>query len=535
MPDSETLHELDKRWRSTCSLIFGSDVGGLDVYKEWLSERSDRVFTGKSSASGKDVSYANGEYCKGSKLVSFDEIDFGRKFHSLSINDIKDIDSLVSAASENFMYAGNVVLGNSKYIEKSANVSDSFYVYESSRVGDSKYIAYSSMARLCECVFGTAAPGESQYMIRCNDTYKSKRAFELWMSTGCFDCQYVFALTDCSECLFSFSLTGAKYTIGNLPLGKEKYLQVKESLLEQMRQELQQKRRLPSLMDIVGKCKSKPKKTGAEPTSNEEKKDMQPMEEAFSSTCGIVLGTRLEGLKAYEPWLTRHIEKGEKRKSALSDKQVFVGTYAKYSEVPPSRTATEQEALAVSKPTKKPEEMDRITLANAHELISDVAYLHLDYHAFTNKNIIDCMAYAYSQNAFNCFPCVEIKDSAYNFWPRSSEHLFGCGVMFDSQFCVKCYQSVKLQRCFEVDSSRDCSDSYYSHNIENCQSCIFCFNVKNLRYAIGNVEVGREKFLEAKKMLLSRIGKELESKGSLALDIYNLAGYKTKRTSVPTK
>ena len=139
------------------------------------------------------------------------------------------------------------------------------------------------------------------------------------------------------------------------------------------------------------------------------------------------------------------------------------------------------------------------------------------------------MAYAYSSDCFNCFPCVEIKDSAYNFWPRSSEHLFGCGVMFDSQFCINCYQSVKLSRCFEVDSSRDCADCYFSHNIENCQNCMFCFNAKNLRYAIGNAEVGREKFQQAKEALLGKIGAKLQTEHDLGLDIFNLACRKEMR------
>ena len=520
---SEAYLELDRRWKQACRLLFGGEVGGLDDYREWLSERADPVFSSKSAFSGKEVTYALRDYCAGAPWASFDEIDFGKKSAPLSVNDIKDVDSLIRAAGERACYAGNVVLGNSKFIEKSANVSDSFYIYESSHVGDSKCIAYSSMARLCECVFGTAAPGESEYMVRCNDTYKSRRCFELWMSTGCIDCHYVFALTGCGNCMFCFNLTGTKYAIGNLPLGKEKFAAIKSSLLEQMRSELEKKKRLPSLTDIAGKCRGGAPKVGAAEAESGGQKDMRPMEEAFSSTSKIVLGVRLEGLKACEPWLTRHIEKGRKQKSVVSGREVFVGTYAKYAEVPPARMVTEDEALQLSKPTKTPAEMERITLANAHELISDVAYFHLDYHAFSNKNIIDCMAYAYSSDCFNCFPCVEIKDSAYDFWPRSSGHLFGCGVMFDSSFCINCYQSVKLQRCFEVDSSRDCADCYFSHNIENCQSCMFCFNAKNLRYAIGNAEVGAEKFAQAKEALLKKIGAKLQKGHDLGLDIFNVA------------
>ena len=525
---SEAYAEVNKRWKQACGLLFGGQVGELADYAEWLAERADPVFSAKSALSGKEVTYALGDYCAGAQWASFDEIDFGKKSGPLSVNDVKDIDSLIRAAGERARYAGNVVLGNSKFIEKSANVSDSFYVYESSRVGDSKCIAYSSMARLCECVFGTAAPGESEYMIRCNDTYKSKRCFELWMSTGCIDCHYVFALTDCSNCMFCFCLSGAKYAIGNLPLGKEKYLGIRQGLLEQMRSELERKKRLPSLTDIVGKCRGGAPKVRAAGAEGGGQGDMRPMEEAFSSTSRLVLGMRLEGLKAYSNWLTRHIERGERRRSVASGREVFVGTYAKYAQVPPSRMVTEAEARQLSKPAKTQGEMEGITLANAHELISDVAYFHLDYHAFTNKNIIDCMAYAYSSDCFNCFPCVEIKDSAYNFWPRSSEHLFGCGVMFDSQFCINCYQSVKLSRCFEVDSSRDCADCYFSHNIENCKSCMFCFNAKNLRYAIGNAEVGEEKFAQAKGALLGKIGAKLQKEHDLELDIFNVACAKAK-------
>jgi len=62
----------------------------------------------------------------------------------------------------------------------------------------------------------------------------------------------------------------------------------------------------------------------------------------------------------------------------------------------------------------------------------------------------------------------------------------------------------------------------FCHNCEGLSDCMFCFNVKNKRYAIGNVEVGREKYLEVKKRTLAEIAAKLERKHDLELDIYNI-------------
>jgi len=52
---------------------------------------------------------------------------------------------------------------------------------------------------------------------------------------------------------------------------------------------------------------------------------------------------------------------------------------------------------------------------------------------------------------------------------------------------------------------------------------MFCFNVKNLKYAIGNAEVGKEAFERVKKMLLSEITSSLEKTGDCKRSIYNIA------------
>jgi hypothetical protein len=67
-----------------------------------------------------------------------------------------------------------------------------------------------------------------------------------------------------------------------------------------------------------------------------------------------------------------------------------------------------------------------------------------------------------------------------------------------------------------------CSDCYFCHNCENCHDCLFCFSAKNLKYAVGNRELPKERYLELKKALLSRISARLEAKKDFGLSIYNV-------------
>ncbi|MCX6778422.1 MAG: hypothetical protein NT157_06085 [Candidatus Micrarchaeota archaeon] len=81
----------------------------------------------------------------------------------------------------------------------------------------------------------------------------------------------------------------------------------------------------------------------------------------------------------------------------------------------------------------------------------------------------------------------------------------------------------------EVDSSYSARDSYFCHNCENIESCIFCFNAKSMSYAICNTPVSREEYSRIKKMLLAYVNKELDEKNSLGLSIFNLSEFKDNR------
>lgn len=522
---------LDRRWRNCCKVLFKEDIGPLSDYAGWLTKNNEPVVHRKSSVSGKDVTYAIGAYPEGAKWIGLEEIDLHRKFEPLSIGETKDIESIAAAIQDRLFYTGDIVLGNSGFVQKSSSISDSFYMHETGKLGDSKYVAYSTVGRLNEDCFGCNGIGESQFCVKSYETFREKRCFEFWMGQNSSDCYYTHNMASCADCMFSFNLKNKRHAIGNLELEPGKYRSIKQGLLAQIADELKRKKSAPSLIDIAGGIPlSKPaippiKGTRRQATS------MAPIEGEFAKTCELLFGKRLRGgIDDYAAWLARRVRKSEENRSAASGKTVRRWDYCNYFMLPKERILTQEEALAYGEAVKiGAKEAEGMSLATAGKAIGKLAFFSTEYEEGTNTNIIECPTPTQAANCYRTSPVVYSKYCAYAFWPRSCEHVYGSNTMFDSEFCVHCYHSVKLKRCFEMDSCRDCAGSYFCHNCENVQDSMFCFNTKNKRYAIGNAEVGRERFMEAKKMLQERILGGLEAKKALELDIYNIGIVKTQK------
>ncbi|MCX6769624.1 MAG: hypothetical protein NT051_03005 [Candidatus Micrarchaeota archaeon] len=518
---------LQKRWDSTCRVLFGQEVGQLPEFGKWLSEIGEQLAHRKSSVSGKDVSYAIANYKEGSRWIGFEEIDFTKKAAPLPEIEGASIEELVAALQDKFYYVGSAVLGNSQSVEKSSGITDCFYMHETGKLTECKYTAYSIIGRLGEDCFGVNGIGESAMCVKCCETFRNRRCFELWQSRSCSDCFYSHNLDDCQECFFCFNAKNLRYAIGNLQLPKEKYLEVKKRLQAEMAALLKKEKRLPSLVDIVAKCPTPTApKLSAPPAP--EKTDKAPIEEAFAKTCNIILGQRLPGrIDDYSGWLKRDIHKSRALCSAASKKQVLCFDYCRYFELPSNRLLAIEEAREIGEKAKiSAAQAESLLLANAHERISNVAFFCPEYKDGMNLNNIGCANMGDSAHCYCSSPVVFSKYAGYCFWPRSSEHAFGCGALLSSEFNIRCFNSVKLSRCFEADFSRDCSGIYFCHNCENVHDSMFCFNAKNLSYAIGNVEVGREKFMEIKKRLLGEIARELGEKKSLSVGIYSIGAKK---------
>jgi len=523
---SPVYKELDKAWKATCKVIFGREIGELAPYGGWLSELNPKLSHAKSSLTGKEIVYAITDYCQDSKRASLDEIWQLKKFPPLSINEIKDIDSLLAAVQERAYYTGNVILGNSNFIESSSNCLDSYFVLESGIISDSKYVCDSTRIKGCEYCFGSDGIGVSKFLIRNYEGHKNSRCLEAWKSKSCSDCHYVNGVLDSAECMFCFNVRSRKYAIGNLALEKGKYMSVKARLMEELAQMLEKEKSLPSMLEIVEGCKGHSYKgmlkelKGLEKI---EKPDLSKVQAAFDRTCNLVLGKKIGGIDDYQGWLREHVIEMEVGKSIISGKNMLLADYCNYLAYPRPRLVTLLEAEFIGDKIRADKaKIESLTMESLEDAIAPVAYLTPEYFVGENENVIECSTQYSSINAYRSPGTSFSKNTAYSFWPRTAESIFGSSMAFESYYCINCYYSENLNRCMEIDSSKSCSDSFYLHNCENVNSSMFCFNAKNLNYAVGNTVVGKEQFANAREMLLAWAHENLAKKKSVPASIFGI-------------
>ena len=515
---------LEKAWASTCKVLFGEEAGSLPQYEKWLAELVDPTVVRKSSISGKEVIYSTANYSESAKSINLDEVDFNRKYPPLSINQIKDIDSIASAIGDRAYYSGNVVLGNSKYVEKSANISDCFYIYNTTLSSNDKYMAYCTQCRLDSYGFGGNAFSESEFCLKCHELTRVKRCFETWMTQDSANCYYSHGLKNCADCMFSFNLRNKRFAIGNLELPPDKYKGIKAKLLSEMLSGLKRDKRLPSLIEIAGRC-GKPSAPKIPPAAQHTGPlDKSRIEEAFSRTMALLFCKKpLKGIDFYSGWLVRNTRNIDIGKSASSGRSLYIAQYGNYSDLPRDRLLSLREAQALGASARlEMADAESITLASAHAKIGKIAFFNTEINDGQNSNDIECAVLIDAVNCYRTVCSAYSKYCAYSFWPQKSDSIFGCDIMFWCSFCVKCYNSVNLKRCLEMDSCSTCADCLFCHNCENLQNCMFCFNAKNLRNAIGNVEIGQERYAQLKKEITGEIVKKVEKDHALKISVYNV-------------
>lgn len=475
--------------------------------------------------SGKDVYTLVPYYEDNSKFISFDEVNFNKKFEPLNINEIKDIDSITEALQDRFYYTGNIILGNSSFVEESSNVSDSNYVFRSYHIFTSNYAAYCSKVQNANYVFGVRFGGEFQHVIGFYNGGRSSRCLSAWMCTASNDVYYSMGVVGSQDIMFSFGMVGKRHIIGNLQLVPDKYRKIKEKLIDDIRVVLKRDKKIPFVWDLVGlKPISIPHDVIKEASKIQgEKKDKKEIERAFSSTVNIILKRKLENIDNYVEYLSQYSEVSYRTKCVITGKPLPMPKDVP-KEVIEKRICDWNIVIKFWDrfPLGDENFIDSAGFSGLSDAMKEKCIVPHGQQFENNINNIDCTITIGSQNCLKVVAPILSQYLAYSYWGRYCAYLFGCNSVLNSEFCIRSYFSLDLKRGFEVDNCLHCADIYFSHNCEGVQDSMFCFNTKSKSHALGNVELELSKYTNIKNKLLQEISESLEKNKDYKWNIFNI-------------
>lgn len=240
--------DVDETFRTVCRIVLQSEIGQFEEFEELLKRYVGPLKESKSIISGEPVYYSE-PYSKEAKFISLDESNkIG--FEPLKIDEIKDIDSLFTAVQERFHYAGNKILGTSQDVEKGENCVDSFHIHKSREIFNSEHMIHSQMILDSKYLVGCAWGAESNFCLNCTEIYRINRCFEATFIANSSDAYFSYNCKNCNEIMFCFNQFSKRYSIGNNQIPKDKYLELKKKILNELVEELKSKKKVPSLVEF---------------------------------------------------------------------------------------------------------------------------------------------------------------------------------------------------------------------------------------------------------------------------------------------
>ena len=244
------------------------------------------------------------------------------------------------------------------------------------------------------------------------------------------------------------------------------------------------------------------------------------LDEAFATTTKLLFSRALAPMEKYGKWLAQRVPGGQRVKSALGSGTAYLPDYGYFRRMPKGKIVSVEDSARASAPILQ--NVEGISLKGMREAVERSAYFVPTYSQGANMGIED---------TFGCIDCINVrhmfdpftsKNCAYGLSIMDGEGSFGLHRCRAPKFSMHCYNAWDMSRCFEMDAARSCTDSMFCHNVEGLDNCLFCFNVKSKRYAIGNVELPRDRYLVAKSRLVWEIAERLEKNGRLEFDIYDI-------------
>jgi hypothetical protein len=242
------MHDVEKSFATTSSLIFGKGLEPLKAYVAWLERGLPfPIVERKSRVSGKTLfMLPRPAYIKIQGNIA--GIEEALEIGKLSLSE-KEAFSLslkgaVSSLSKISTTCPNVIFSENFDTEDSICFGPTQHCFRIAFSWWSKYASCCYDVRTSAHVHGCSELDDCNFCIRCRQSSKLQRCFEVDESSNCSDCCYCHNLENCHDCMFCFNAKNLKNAVGNVEYSRDKYLEIKNMVLHKLLGELEEKKGL---------------------------------------------------------------------------------------------------------------------------------------------------------------------------------------------------------------------------------------------------------------------------------------------------
>ncbi len=241
--------ELEKAFSSTCRLLLGKELVGLERYSDWLGKHVPLPKKTESVISGKEVWAPPSDiYLKKpfnlKNAISLDEMEQANTpsvgAQDLEGASVKDIVRMIKPISH---YCGNFRYWTAVNIEKCSGAGDGRNILMCDDVYlKVKNVAYSNYAIYSENVFGCHGVMNSGFSINAYHSTKLTRCFEVDACTSSSGLMFCHNCENVHDSMFCFNVKNLRNAIGNVPIPPDEYKRIKELVQREIVEELEEKK-----------------------------------------------------------------------------------------------------------------------------------------------------------------------------------------------------------------------------------------------------------------------------------------------------
>jgi len=154
-------------------------------------------------------------------------------------------------------HTSDAITGENVEVEECSLYINCSYSFRCCSFVNSKYCAYSFWPRDSEYLFGVDTVFSSKFCLKCYNSVNLTRCLEVSHSSNCSDCYFCHNCDSLADCMFCTNAKSLRYAIFNHEVGKEKYLEIKKRVLEEMTKKLERDKHLELSIFNIAEGRSK--------------------------------------------------------------------------------------------------------------------------------------------------------------------------------------------------------------------------------------------------------------------------------------